>query len=301
LLLVWLVVKGGARLLASLMRGAGKGCLRLADSVQAAFARPLFRDHPELIVLVVGLVLYGWLRVGYLLFFGPLDLAPANAGISLTSTLVQPAVALILMLALVVAIVAILTLVLATLAVAVAGALLVLGVLVVTSLAETAGAGVPLRAQVIVAIVFSTITLLFALAWLIHRAHADWPALKQKLTAARDDLRPHRLPRMLAAASLVLVLFYLPVSAYVRAVEVQRVEDASRLSQLGAEVLGIYAEPATLIWSGPKPDDAPISSGACLVFLGQSDGVAAFYDPKADAPLLVAASSIVTHGRDSCR
>ncbi len=46
------------------------------------------------------------------------------------------------------------------------------------------------------------------------------------------------------------------------------------------QVLGLRAEPATVIWiAGTPPSDPAFVSGACLLYLGQASGISVFFDP----------------------
>lgn len=114
--------------------------------------------------------------------------------------------------------------------------------------------------------------------------------------------RPHRkatirLARRCGFVALAVVLTCLPVLAWLFGTEARHgyaVRNIYLAHTVRIPVLAVQASPATVAWIRPAPPGMPaLGQRQCLLYLGQSDGIAVFYDVATEESLQVPAAQIL--------
>ena len=207
------------------------------------------KEYGVATISVLGVILFGALRLAYLFFYLPLRTTPEEVGYNYSRVLSEQLV----------------------------GALAL--VLLIT---------VPIFG------------IALGIRWLLRRKP------RRRAKARRDDA-PRRSLRTVFGwsfvAASVLVVFSLPALAWWQGSLARGGQTVRNVYFIGVPrlpVLAVQAVPARVDWIDPTRDQQlDLSQAVCLMYLGQADGSAIFYDPPSGASVRLPVSDIYISLRDT--
>lgn len=219
---------------------------------------------------LLGLVAYGFLRQIYVIFYGSLGASPEDVGLGYSQILGLSAMAVV--------------------GIGIVGA----GVVVLLSIAAFIIDRAPISAQgrvvmehlpeIVIALSVIALAVAAALLW-PHRGQGV-VLLVVAVVVTGVAVRWPGLWRHVAAAIGVFVVTAYLITGIVLS---NRAEEAATyafhgyavrgVGALGVEVLGLFAEPTSIVWADGHAPSEDHLSGHCVMYLGQANGVDVFYDP----------------------
>lgn len=219
---------------------------------------------------LLGLIAYGFLRQIYVIFYGSLGASPEDVGLGYSQILGLSAFAVV--------------------GIGLLGAGLVVVLSIVAFVIDRSP--IPAQGRVVMEHLPEIVVALSVIA-LAACASLLWPHRGQGLVLLVVALvvvgLVVRWPPLMRHVVLSISVFAVTAYLITGMVLSNRAEEAATyafhgyavrgVGALGVEVLGLFAEPTSVVWAdGHTPSDDHLS-GHCVMYLGQANGIDVFYDP----------------------